>query len=114
MENYSSISHLFPNPPDNKGLEGITVNTRNNHIFVVKEGRPGVLIEVSKDQSTILQSRLLSAENGFAHPSVGPKSLIFQASATTLSATPSGSPAIRASVCSTTTGRRTGFCNVLI
>ena len=77
MENYSSISHLFPNPPDNKGLEGITVNTRNNHIFVVKEGRPGVLIEVSEDQSTILQSRLLSAENGFAHPSVGPEKLDF-------------------------------------
>ena len=77
MENYSSIEHFFPNPPDNKGLEGITVNTSNNHIFVVKEGRPGVLIEVSADQSTVLQSRRLSGDNGFVHPKIGPEKLDF-------------------------------------
>ena len=77
MENYNTISHYFPDPPDNKGLEGITVNTRNNHVFVVKEGRPGVLIEVSADQRSVLGSRLLSGENGFKHPKIGQDKLDF-------------------------------------
>ena len=29
MTNYDAIAHHFPDPPDNNGLEGITVNTRN-------------------------------------------------------------------------------------
>ena len=77
MQNYDSIRHYFPDPPDNKGLEGITVNPRNNHVFVVKEGRPGVLIEVSADQTSILNSHLLSTENGFKHPKVEPEKLDF-------------------------------------
>ena len=27
MTNYDTIAHHFPDPPDNNGLEGITVNT---------------------------------------------------------------------------------------
>ena len=77
MRNYESIQDHFPDPPDNKGLEGITVNTRNNHVFVVKEGRPGLLIEIDADQKTILSSRLLRADNGFKHPKVGQKTLDF-------------------------------------
>ncbi|MEC8214877.1 MAG: SdiA-regulated domain-containing protein [Cyanobacteriota bacterium] len=77
MQNYDSIRHYFPELPDNKGLEGITVNTRNDHVFVVKEGKPGVLIEVSADQDKILNSRLLSTENGFKHPKVEPEKLDF-------------------------------------
>ena len=46
MTNYDTIAHHFPDPPDNNGLEGITVNTRNNHVFVVKECQPGLLIEL--------------------------------------------------------------------
>ena len=46
MANYASIARYFQDPPDNKGLEGITVNTRTGHLFVVKEGRPGLLIEL--------------------------------------------------------------------
>ena len=38
MENFASIAEHFPKRPDNKGLEGITVNTRSGHIVVVKEG----------------------------------------------------------------------------
>ena len=77
MQNYESIRQYFPELPDNKGLEGITVNTRNNHVFVVKEGKPGVLIEVSADQDKILNSRLLSTENGFKHPKVESEKLDF-------------------------------------
>ena len=77
MENYGLVADHFPDPPDNKGLEGITVNTRNNHVFVVKEGRPGVLIEISPDLRAIKAARLLTATNGFEHPQVGRDKLDF-------------------------------------
>ena len=50
MENYGLVAHHFPDPPDNKGLEGITVNTRNNHVVVVKERQPGLLIELDSER----------------------------------------------------------------
>ena len=77
MKKYRSIAQYFPDTPDNKGLEGITVNTRNGHIFVVKEGRPGLLIEISPDQHKILQSRLLTDKNGFEHPDLSVDKLDF-------------------------------------
>ena len=77
MANYAGIAKHFPARPDNKGLEGITVNSRDQHVFVVKEGRPGLLIELDPDCSTILSSRLLTAANGFSHPKIGPRKLDF-------------------------------------
>ena len=77
MANYASVAMHFPARPDNKGLEGITVNSANQHVFVVKECRPGLLIELDADCGTILSSRLLSEANGFSHPRVGPGKLDF-------------------------------------
>ena len=77
MANYASIARYFQDPPDNKGLEGITVNTRTGHLFVVKEGRPGLLIELDGEGNSILQARLLNDRNGFVHPTVGAEKLDF-------------------------------------
>ena len=77
MANYASIARYFQDPPDNKGLEGITVNTRTGHLFVVKEGRPGLLIELDGEGNSILQARLLNDSNGFVHPTVGAEKLDF-------------------------------------
>lgn len=77
MVNYHSIAEHFPDLTDNKGLEGITVNTATQHVFVVKECRPGLLIELDPDCSTILSSRMLTESNGFFHPKVGPDRLDF-------------------------------------
>ena len=77
MANYAGIAKHFPPRPDNKGLEGITVNSRDQHVFVVKEGRPGLLIELDPDCRTILSSRLLTTANGFSHPRIGPRKLDF-------------------------------------
>ena len=77
MANYASIARYFPDPPNNKGLEGITVNTRTGHLFVVKEGRPGLLIELDGEGNSILEARLLNDRNGFVHPSVGAEKLDF-------------------------------------
>ena len=68
MTNYDTIAHHFPDPPDNNGLEGITVNTRNNHVVVVKERKPGLLIELDSTPTTILFTRVLQPSQVFMHP----------------------------------------------
>ena len=77
MANYATIAHHFPNPPDNNGLEGITVNSNNDHVFVVKERRPGLLIELDPSLTTILPSTLLQTSQGFHHPDVKSDKLDF-------------------------------------
>ena len=77
MTNYDTIAHHFPDPPDNNGLEGITVNTRNNHVVVVKERKPGLLIELDSTLTTILSTRVLQASQGFMHPELKAEKLDF-------------------------------------
>jgi len=77
MTNYDTIAHHFPDPPDNNGLEGITVNTSNDHVFVVKEQRPGLLVELDPSLTTILSARVLEANQGFVHPALKDDTLDF-------------------------------------
>ena len=77
MTNYTTIANYFPDPPDNKGLEGITVNTSNDHVFVVKEHQPGLLIELDPSLTTILSTRVLQASQGFIHPELKADKLDF-------------------------------------
>jgi uncharacterized protein YjiK len=49
----------------NKGLEGITLNQDTGTVFVLKEGEPGLLIEIAKDLGSILGARVLDGTNGF-------------------------------------------------
>jgi len=77
MGNYATIAQHFPDPPDNNGLEGITVNTSNDHVFVVKERRPGLLIELDPSLRTILSTRVLQASQGFTHPKLKADKLDF-------------------------------------
>ena len=77
MTNYATIAHHFPNPPHNNGLEGITVNTSNDHVFVVKEQRPGLLIELDASLTTILSATELQASQGFIHPELKANKLDF-------------------------------------
>ena len=77
MTNYDTIAHHFPDPPDNNGLEGITVNTRNDHVVVVKEHQPGLLIELDSSLTTILSTRVLQPSQGFIHPELKAEKLDF-------------------------------------
>ena len=77
MTNYDTIAHHFPDSPDNNGLEGITVNTSNNHVVVVKERKPGLLIELDSTLTTILSTRVLQASQGFMHPELKAEKLDF-------------------------------------
>lgn len=65
MAGYNMVAQYFVGSPPNKGLEGITWNTHTNSLFVMKEGVPGLLMEISSDLKTIRSHILLTHENGF-------------------------------------------------
>lgn len=65
MVGYENVAGYLSDAGSNKGLEGITWNRDSDTLFVLKEGLPGLLIEVSSDLQTILGHKLLNAENGF-------------------------------------------------
>ncbi len=65
MAGYDAIAPFFAGGEDNKGLEGVTWNTDDGTIFVLKEGGPGLLIEVSADLQTIKGHKVLNESNGF-------------------------------------------------
>ena len=75
MTNYDTIAHHFPDPPNNNGMEGITVNTRNYHVVVVKERKPGLLIELDSSLTTILSTRVLQPSQGVIHPELNAEKL---------------------------------------
>jgi len=77
MAGYDSIAQYFSGSGANKGLEGITWNGETGTIFVMKEGDPGLLIEVSSDLQTIRSHQLLNEANGFRDPEVGAEELDF-------------------------------------
>lgn len=65
LAGYDAIHKYFDNEVKNKGLEGITLNRKSGSLYVVKEGRPGLLIEVSEDLTQIRSHLLLSDDHGF-------------------------------------------------
>ena len=67
MKNYDQIVNHFRNDDRNKGLEGITINFNNDHIFIVKEGKPGILIELDSECKKILDCCELTEECGYKH-----------------------------------------------
>ena len=70
LKNYDQIAVYFNHKNQNKGLEGITINFNKNHIFVVKEGEPGLLIELDSKCETIINHCKLNEKHGFKHPRI--------------------------------------------
>ena len=78
MANYSSIASLFADEADsNKGLEGITWSETSETFFVLKEGYPGLLIEVAADLQTIISHTVLNDRNGFVDPRLSSNDIDF-------------------------------------
>ena len=69
----------FTHADQNKGLEGITINFNNNHIFIVKEGAPGLLIELDAECETIINYCKLNENMASNIQGLNLKSSIFQA-----------------------------------
>ena len=77
MAGYETIAGFFAGSGGNKGLEGITWRNGTDTIFVLKEGEPGLLVEVTSDLRKIEAHRVLNAENGFLDPDVSPEEMDF-------------------------------------
>ncbi len=77
MVGYDAIASFFTDGEENKGLEGMTWNEATGTIFVLKEGVPGLLIEVSADLQTILNCKLLHDHNGFYDSNLNPEEIDF-------------------------------------
>ncbi|MGH7490954.1 MAG: SdiA-regulated domain-containing protein [bacterium] len=104
MADYGTIARYLVNSPRNKGLEGITWNADTGSIFLVKEGIPGLLIELSADLAAIHHHVLLKDENGFIdNDTVGDK-LDFSGICMTRIENNFGSSAIKGRECFCMTG----------
>jgi len=68
MEGFDRIQEFFVDASGNKGLEGIAWNVTQDTFFVVKEGRPPMLIELRGDLREILNYWILDQEHGFSVP----------------------------------------------
>jgi len=77
MAGYDAIAQYFAGSGANKGLEGVTWNEETETIFVMKEGAPGLLIEVSSDLTAIRSHQVLNAENGFRDTEVEAEEIDF-------------------------------------
>ena len=70
MAGFDRIAEHFAGGGANKGLEGITWDADTGTLFCLKEGKPGLLIEVQPDLQAIRSHVLLDAHNGFTDPEV--------------------------------------------
>lgn len=77
MSGFGAIAEHFAGDGENKGLEGITIRQSTGTIFIVKEGRPGLLAEITPDLTAILDHRILNAENGFGDDDVAVERIDF-------------------------------------
>lgn len=60
--------HFADEAANNKGLEGVAWNTTTGTIFALKEGKPGLLMQVSPDLKKLLDYKFLGNANGFHDP----------------------------------------------
>ena len=77
MPGFERIEQHFSEDGDNKGLEGITIDSSSDTVFVLKEGEPGLLIQISGDLTRVLGHKRLSAANGFTDDDTGEDELDF-------------------------------------
>lgn len=66
MAGYDAIAHHFEGSRANKGLEGVALNASSGTVFVLKEGDPGLIIELDPSLKRILDHKHLGAASGFA------------------------------------------------
>ena len=65
LAGYEEVAGHFEGGKANKGFEGITWNPDSGSFFLLKEGEPGLLLEVSADLQSLLGHRVLSQASGF-------------------------------------------------
>ncbi len=68
MSGFASVAPLLEGNPANKGPEGITTDPVTGSVFVVIEGQPRLLLEISEDLTEILNATMMTSEMGFVAP----------------------------------------------
>lgn len=70
MTGHGAIRGYFDDDEDHRdGLEGLTWCEATGSLFALKEGKPGLLIEISPDLEHVLGHAVLDARRGFVDPS---------------------------------------------
>ena len=70
MTGYGKVRRYFEDDEDdNDGLEGLTWCAASDSLFALKEGAPGLLLEIAPDLRRIIGHTLLNARRGFVDPS---------------------------------------------
>ena len=90
------------------------MNTSNNHVVVVKERQPGLLIELNSTLTTILSTRVLQASQGFTHPELKAEKLDFSGLSYYSSSDTLWIVSDKGGACSSTTGQATLFSSASI
>ncbi len=65
MAGYGAVAECFADGDSNKGLEGVTWNGDTGTLFALKEGSPGLLIEIDADLHSVRGHTRLDTKNGF-------------------------------------------------
>lgn len=68
MDGYAELRKTMEPIDVNSGIEGITWHSPRQSLFVIIEGPPGYLLEISPDLKSILSATELTAERGFVDP----------------------------------------------
>ncbi len=71
MTGYSAVERAFATSDSNDLLEGIAVDPGRDRIFVLKEKRPRLLLEISADLTEILRATELTPALGFVDDDQG-------------------------------------------
>jgi len=65
LEGYGEVAGLFKGYTENKGLEGIAIDPVSGHVYLLKEAKPRLMLELSPDLGRILGHRILNDSAGF-------------------------------------------------
>lgn len=65
MVGYKPIRKIFETSPSNDGLEGIAIDPKRDRVYLLKEKRPRLLLELSRGLTEILRVRELTPALGF-------------------------------------------------
>jgi uncharacterized protein YjiK len=75
LDGFDQIGDYFSADADNKGLEGITINTHTGNLFLLKEGQPGLLLEITPDLTQLVAHRRLTKKRGFRDSKLDPQEI---------------------------------------
>lgn len=70
MKGYEGIRRSIKVAGGKNGFEGMAWHSERRSLFVVLEGPPGLLVEMSSDLKNILSSQPLTAAQGFVTPNI--------------------------------------------